>query len=352
MSESARPLRVVHYLNQFFGRVGGEEAGDHPFEVREGPVGPGAGLQKELGAAGSVVATIVCGDNAAATDLDAFGARVERALDEIEADVLVAGPAFNAGRYGLACGEACARASARGMAAVTAMHIENPGVELYRRRTYVLPAAPTALGMADALARLARFAVRLGRGEAIGAPQAEGYYGRGVRRTAVLERSAADRALDMLAARLAGAPFTTELPLPPVEHAPPAPPLADVAKARIALVTTGGIVPKGNPDGLRQSNSTEWRSYSIEGFDELETGRFESIHAGYDTSWANADPDLVVPLDAVRALQREGAFAAAHPRYYVTAGVGTAVGEARRMGREIAADLRTHGVDAVILTAT
>ena len=127
-------LRVVHYLNQFFGRIGAEEAGDHPFTVREGPVGPGIGLQKELGDAGEIVATFICGDNRAATDLEAFGRAVDDALRGQNADVLVAGPAFNAGRYGLACGEACARAAAAGVPAVTALNVENPGVEVLRNK--------------------------------------------------------------------------------------------------------------------------------------------------------------------------------------------------------------------------
>lgn len=345
-------LRVVHYLNQFFGRIGGEEAADAPFEVREGAIGPGAKLEQEMGGAGRVVATLVCGDDRAATDLPAFGEQVAAALRDLRPDVVVAGPAFNAGRYGLACGEVCVGAGSLGVPAVTAMHVENPGVEIYRRSAYVLPAAPTALGMNDALVRLARFAVRLGRREEIGAPAVERYYGRGVRKVAVLERTAAERALDMLAARLRGAAFTTELPLPAVEHIAPAPPVGEIGRARIAIVTTGGIVPKGNPDGLKQSNSTEWRAYPIEGLGSLDPGKFESIHGGYDTSSANANPNYVVPLDALRELERSGAFGATHPRYYVTAGVGTAVAEARRMGREIAADLRAQDVDAVILTAT
>jgi len=345
-------LRVVHYLNQFFGRVGGEEAGDVPLTVRGGPVGPGTKLEQELGGAGRVVATLICGDNKAATDLAAFGAEVERALRDLRADVLVAGPAFNAGRYGLACGEACARAGALGIPAVTAMHLENPGVEIYRRTVYVLPAAPTALGMNDALQRLAKFALRLGRREEIGAPAADGYYGRGVRKVEVQERRAADRALDMLAARLSGAAFRTELPLPPVERIAPAAPVGDLGRARVAVVTTGGIVPKGNPDGLKQSNSTEWRAYPIAGLAGLEAGMFESIHAGYDTSSANANPNYVVPIDALRELERGGALATLDDRYYVTVGVGTAVAEARRIGREIAEDLRGRDVDGVILTAT
>ena len=35
--------RVVHYINQFFGGIGGEEKADHKPEVREGVVGPGMG---------------------------------------------------------------------------------------------------------------------------------------------------------------------------------------------------------------------------------------------------------------------------------------------------------------------
>lgn len=345
-------MRVVHYLNQFFARVGAEEAADTPFAVREGPIGPGIGLQKELGEAGRVVATMLCGDDRAAGELAAFGVEVEKALTELRPDVVVAGPAFNAGRYGLACGEVCVRAKALGIPAVTAMHIENPGVELYRRTAYVLPAAPTALGMNDALTRLARFAVKLGSGTAIGEAAADGYFGRGVRRVTLHDRRAADRALDMLAARLAGRPFTTELPLPAVERITPAKPLQDVARARIAIITTGGIVPKGNPDRLKQSNSTEWRAYPIAGLAGLDAGKFESIHGGYDTSSANANPNYVVPLDVARELETSGALGALHDAYYVTAGVGTAVAEARRMGREIAADLRARKVDGVILTAT
>jgi glycine reductase len=57
-------------------------------------------------------------------------------------------------------------------------------------------------------------------------------------------------------------------------------------------------------------------------------------------------------VDALRALEREGAFGALDDRMYVMVGVGTAVGNARRFGTEIARDLRERGVDGVILTAT
>ena len=56
-------LRVVHFVNQFFGGIGGEEAANLALEVRDGPVGPGQLLQEILGDQGTVVSTIICGDN-------------------------------------------------------------------------------------------------------------------------------------------------------------------------------------------------------------------------------------------------------------------------------------------------
>ena len=37
-------IQVVHYINQFFAQIGGEEKADIKPEVREGFVGPGIGL--------------------------------------------------------------------------------------------------------------------------------------------------------------------------------------------------------------------------------------------------------------------------------------------------------------------
>src|SRR5439155_11230118 len=95
--------RIVLYLNQFFGQVGGEEAaGIGPRLVRE-PVGSGRALVAQLDAGDALVGTIVCGDNY-------FAERPEQATDEIldlvrplAPTIFVAGPAYNAGRYGVGC---------------------------------------------------------------------------------------------------------------------------------------------------------------------------------------------------------------------------------------------------------
>ena len=56
-------MRVVHYLNQFFGGVGGEEKAGMRLEEREGAVGPGRLLEQLLGGNAKIVKTLVCGDN-------------------------------------------------------------------------------------------------------------------------------------------------------------------------------------------------------------------------------------------------------------------------------------------------
>ena len=107
-------LRVIHYVNQFFGGLGGEEEANAPVEVREGPVGPGRALQQALGDSGDVVATIICGDNFFVEETGQSHPAALAALDAQKADVVVAGPAFDAGRYGLACAQLCALAEKNG----------------------------------------------------------------------------------------------------------------------------------------------------------------------------------------------------------------------------------------------
>ena len=51
--------KIVHYLNQFFGQEGREEAADIGFIVKNGPVGPGIALKNIIGDRGDIVATVI-----------------------------------------------------------------------------------------------------------------------------------------------------------------------------------------------------------------------------------------------------------------------------------------------------
>jgi betaine reductase len=107
-----------------------------------------------------------------------------------------------------------------------------------------------------------------------------------------------------------------------------------------------------NPDGLESARATRWLRYPLEGVDALPPGVWRSVHGGFSTQWANADPHRILPLDVARQLEQEGRIGQLHPAYLVTAGNGTSVANAHRFGVEWAADLRRSGARAAILTST
>ena len=347
----ANTVRAIHYVNQFFGGIGGEDKADAAPSHRPGPVGPGIGLAKHLGTDAEVVGTLICGDNFFVEhEAEALETLLEMA-DGYRADVLVAGPAFTSGRYGTACGTLAVAWTKRGKPAVTAMNVSNPGVELFRSELYIVPTGPTALSMVDALPRLAAVALKLGSGVELGRADVEGYFPRGVRRNIRLERGAAERAIDMLLAKLGGHPYRTELLIESFETVPPPPPVPDLGRALVALVTESGLVPDGNPDKLETWNASKWFKYPIGGVADLERGRYEAWHGGCDTSWTNDDPDRAVPLDAARRLEQDGVIGRLYDHYYVTTGNMANIKMMAKIGAEMAQDMTRQGIEAVILTA-
>ena len=350
-------IRVVHYINQFFANIGGEEKADHQPEVREGVVGPGLGLQQALGEEAQVVATVICGDGFYGEHTDEARAKCLEFVKAQKPDLFIAGPAFNAGRYGFACGDIAATVGNElGIPAVTAMYHENPGVELYAKKdypnTYIVPCADSARGMGKALPAMAKLGLKLAKHEPMGPARIEGYIHRGMRKSFFQEKSGAERAVEMLLKKLRGEEFRTEYEMPVFKKIPPAEPIKDLKHATIALVTSGGIVPKGNPDHIRVSSAESFGEYDISGINDLNPDNYESIHGGYDRQWANLDPDVVVPLDEMRELEKEGVFGKLYDKFYTTTGTGTAVAFAEKFGQEIGRKLKEAGVDGVILTST
>jgi glycine reductase len=345
-------LRVVHYVNQFFAGIGAEDKAETPPGHREGPLGPGRLLQQAFGDQAQVVATVYCGDNYAGEQRTA----IDEVLDLVAGyrpDILIAGPAFSAGRYGLACGEVAFRARERlGVTAVTGMHVDNAATEMYRTRVHVASTPRAAAGMAEALPIMARLALKLASGMPLGPPAEEGYVPTGRRVFEVAERPVALRAVEMLLHKIRGEAYTTEWPVPRYHRVTPAPPLRDPAKATIALVTTGGLVPQGNPDRLESGFATKWLKYSIDGADVLPPAKWQSVHGGFNTTRINEDPHRVLPLDVARELEREGVIGRLHPAFYSTTGNTSVIPTMRRFAQEIGSELKAAGVDGVILTST
>jgi len=346
-------LKIVHYVNQLFGGIGGEEKANVGPQVKDGVVGPGKATQDALKGRGEVVATVICGDNYFAEKTKEASEEVLRLLTPYKPDVVIAGPAFNAGRYGVACGEVCKVVQEKlGIPAVTGMYEENPGVDLYKKDVYVVRTSDSAIGMTQAISSMVRIALKLAAKEKIGKPAEEGYFPRGIIKTETSPKTATERAVDMLLAKLKGQSFESELTLPKFERIKPAPAIRNLSSAKIALVTDGGLVPKGNPDKLESRRATKFGSYSIKGLDTLSSKEYEAHHVGYDITFTNQDPNRMLPLDVMRDLEREGVIGKVHETFYTLAGVATPLADCKRLGQGIAEQLKAEGVAGVILTST
>ncbi|MCC7106668.1 MAG: glycine/betaine/sarcosine/D-proline family reductase selenoprotein B, partial [Chloroflexi bacterium] len=196
-------IRVAHYVNQFFGGVGGEKEADLRPRTVEGPVGAGRALQSALGDRGEVVVTVICGDNYVAENTAQASEEVVELLSPYRVDVVIAGPAFASGRYGIACGAVCRAVQEKlRIPAVTGMHELNPGVDLCSRRVYIVRTEETVAGMAGALSGLVKIASRLAAGQSLGSPAEEGYFSRGMLVNVLAEETGAERVVAMLLAKL------------------------------------------------------------------------------------------------------------------------------------------------------
>lgn len=346
-------IKVVHYINQFYGGIGGEDKADYTPEKVAGVKGPGMGLQAILGDEGKITSTVICGDSYFNENVDEALDTIIKMISEENPDVVIAGPAFNAGRYGVACG-AVGKAVVEklNIPVVSGMYNENPGADMYKKDIYMIETANSAAGMKDALSKIAPLALKLGKGEAIGTPEAEGYMPRGVRKNIFCEERGAKRAVNLLIKKINGEEFETEYPMPIFDRVDPAEPVQDVTKVKIALVSSGGPVPKGNPDRIEASSASKYGKYSIAGMDNFDPSNGETAHGGYDPVYANQDLDRVLPLDVLREMERSGEIGSLHEFYYTTVGNGTSVANSKKFATEIAQDLKAAGVDAVILTST
>lgn len=346
-------MRVVHYVNQFFGGMGGEEAAGSPLEERGCAVGPGLLLEQVLGGGSEVVRTLICGDNYAVERQDELIASVLEKVRAAKADLFVAGPCFEAGRYGMAAGALCAAVQSElAIPVITAMDKENPGADLYREALYIIDSGRSAAQMRDVLVKMANLAKKLANKEEVGLPSEEGYLRRGLIRDRLVEQTAAERLVDVLMAKVKGEPFESEMVATSFEPIPMPPAVKDMSKAKLMLITDGGLVPKGNPDKIEGSAATRWGAYSIEGLDDLAGKDYEISHGGYDPRFVQEDPDRLVPLDALREMEREGVIGELHNEFLSTSGLANPLSNTRRMGKEMAEKVKREGVDAVILTST
>jgi betaine reductase len=346
-------MRIAHYLNQFFAGVGGEEKAGIPLETRERAVGPGKLFEQLIGGEAKVVLSLVCGDNYAVENQDAMVAAAVQKIRQAKVDLLIAGPCFQAGRYGMAAGALCSAVQSQlNIPVLAAMSEENPGTDLYRELMYIVDSGANAANMRETVGKMAALTRKLIDHQPIGLPKEESYFPRGFIRDRFVEKTAGERLVDMVLAKVKGAPFESEMA--PTKFAPvPMPPgLKDLTRAKLLLITDGGLVPKGNPDNIQGSAATRWGSYKIDGCDDLKAEDYEISHGGYDPQFVRDDPDRLVPLDVMRELEQSGAIGELYEEFLSTSGLANPLSNTRRMGREMADKVKRLGIDGVILTST
>lgn len=345
--------KAIMYVNQFFGQIGGEDKADYAPTITEGLVGPALQLDKVLD--GKVTHTIICGDNFIGSNRDEAIKTILSFLEGKDFDIFFAGPAFQAGRYGVACGEVCKAVKEKfNVPVITSMHIENPGVEMFKKDMYVFKGGHSAAKMRDDIKAMAKLGNKILNGEENLGAETEGYYPRGIRHQVWREDKvmASDRAVDMLIAKLNNKSYITELPMPKLDRVPIADAIKDLSKANIALVNTGGIVPIDNPDRIQSASATRWGKYDISNCDTIKGGEYKTIHAGFDPAAADSDPNVITPIDALKVYEKEGKIGKLHGYFYSTVGTGTTQAEAARMANEIIPLLKEDNVDGVIMVST
>jgi glycine reductase len=244
--------RVVHYINQFFAQIGGEEMAHVAPELRKGFVGPGMAFNQAWKGEAEIVATVVCGDSYFAEHEKDAKAQILAWVKEQKPDLFIAGPAFNAGRYGYACANICKTVEDElHIPVLTGMYEENPGADL-KDKVLIVATTNSAAGMRKAAPTMAALALKLMKGEQLGASCEEGYMPNGIRRNFFEKERGSQRAVKMLLNKLAGKPFVTEYPMPSFDRVAPNPGRQGSEQGHHRAVHLRRHRPEGQPGSHRE----------------------------------------------------------------------------------------------------
>ncbi len=346
-------IRIVHYINQFFAQRGSEDMANVGIEVYEKAVGPGAGFAEAFGEDADIVATVSCGDNYIIENQKEAIPEIVEIVSKYQPHLFIAGPAYAAGRYGVACGELCLAVEKQlGIPVITAMNVVNPAVEMFKKDLFIVKTGPNARTMKTDIQNMVMMAEKMLAGQWVGFPEEAGYFPRGYKRNIPSDRSAARRMVDMALDKFYDRPFTTETPLPHHDDVERPEPISDLSEATILLTTDGGLYPEGNPDKMPPIDPDRYGKYapdSSEGFNE---GEWMVNHNGYDSTTVVEDPNRLVPFDTMFELEKEGLIKEVHPYYLGTTGLMTSIANSRKTGSSIAEYVKNHDIDAVIHTST
>lgn len=122
-----------------------------------------------------------------------------------------------------------------------------------------------------------------------------------------------------------------------------------LAEARVGLLTSAGAHVEGDPafDVADPHGDPSFRRIP----DDVDPGRIRFAHSHYDTTRAEADPNVVLPLEPLHALVADGVVGSAAPVHVGMMGFNPNPARVARESAPQVADLYAGaGVDVVVLS--
>lgn len=164
--------------------------------------------------------------------------------------------------------------------------------------------------------------------------------------------AAPTRCLDMLLRKHNGENYQSEVVMRKYGEVPTATLQKTVNESTILLITDGGLVPLGNPDGIPSVGAETYGIYSILDKKRLSKDAYEVCHQGYDPTYIMENPNRLLPIDVLRTLEQEGEIGKLHDKFISTTGVMAPITASKKMGDDIANYIIEHEIDAAIIVST
>lgn len=162
---------------------------------------------------------------------------------------------------------------------------------------------------------------------------------------------APERCLNMLLAKYQNQHFQTEVMMTPSIQKERAHLKCPLQQATLLCITDGGLVPSRNPDRIPSTSADRFGIYSIRNLTSLSSEDYEVSHQGYDNSFVEEDPNRMLPLDALRLLEKKRRIKKIYPYFLSTTGVMMSQHKSQKVAAQIAQYVITHGIDAVLITS-
>jgi sarcosine reductase len=170
-------------------------------------------------------------------------------------------------------------------------------------------------------------------------------------RNVVMEKTGAERLVQMVLDQLAGKPIETEIRLDVYPPTTPPPAIKDVSKAKIALISSTGLINKKSPM-FPGNDCDRFVTWNIKGMSTFPAKDWTVSHGGYQEYWVREDPNRLYALPELRQMEREGKIGEISDTMFFFSGLANRWGNMRNIGRDILPMLKTEKIDAVLLVST